>query len=165
MAAPWKGQGKRVFQPRTLAQSVGTEADRSEVIVARGVGAVQATHPSTLEVTTDRYLTSTGDCIVAIAADRSPATFDPAFAEACQRSDATIEATLEVNGYRSVVRGRGDPALTFADPQSAVMRTSTYVDDRTVMVGADAAAADLDRSLVDALRSGGTLTVTLSVST
>jgi hypothetical protein len=44
-----------------------------------------------------------------------------------------------------------------------VARTSDYVDDRTIMVDADAAAADLDRELVDALSDGAALTLTLSV--
>jgi hypothetical protein len=44
-----------------------------------------------------------------------------------------------------------------------VVRTSTYVDDRTVAVGADAAAADLDRDLVATLADGVDLTVTLTV--
>ncbi|MEF8868784.1 MAG: DUF371 domain-containing protein, partial [Haloarculaceae archaeon] len=38
-----------------------------------------------------------------------------------------------------------------------------YVDDRTVMVGADAAAADLDRDLVAALAAGAELTCTFRV--
>jgi len=37
------------------------------------------------------------------------------------------------------------------------------VDDRTVFVGADGAAADLDRDLIDALADGGALTLTLTV--
>ncbi|MFD1525835.1 DUF371 domain-containing protein, partial [Halolamina salina] len=36
-------------------------------------------------------------------------------------------------------------------------------DDRTVFVGADGAAADLDRELIDALADGAALTLTLTV--
>ena len=53
--------------------------------------------------------------------------------------------------------------LTFEDERSLVARTSDYVDDRTVMVGADAAAADLDRDLVAALADGAALTLTLRI--
>ena len=35
-----------------------------------------------------------------------------------------------------------------------VVRTSDYVDGRTVMVGADTAAAGIDREIVDALAGG-----------
>jgi hypothetical protein len=44
-----------------------------------------------------------------------------------------------------------------------VGRTSDYVDDRTVLVGADAAAAGVDRDLVTALADGADLTLTLTV--
>jgi len=134
-----------------------------EVIDARGHEHVGAQHVSTLEVTSDGYLTPAGDCIVGIEADRVPADFDPGFVEACQDADATITATLEVGEYEAVVTGRGDPELSFENGRSLVCRTSDYLDDRTVMVGADAAAGDLDRELVGALADGADLTVTLRV--
>jgi len=129
----------------------------------RGHDNVSAEHGSTFEVTTDDWLTPAGDCILAVEADRAPADFDDAFVAACQDAAATITATIEAAGHRAVVEGRGDPRLTFAGDRSAVGRTSDYVDDRTVMVGADAAAADLDRDLVAALSEGAAATFTLRV--
>ena len=134
-----------------------------EVIHAVGHPAVRATHASTLEVTTDDYLTPAGDCIVGIEADRAPADFDPAFVAACRDEAARIRVALEADGFRDTLAARGDPALTFDDERGAVVRTSTHVDGRTVAVGADAAAADLDRRLVEALADGALLVVTLSV--
>ena len=134
-----------------------------EVIHATGHGNVSATHASTFEVTTDDWLTPAGDCILAVDADRAPASFDPAFVEACRRPDADVRVRLDVDGHSTVVNARGTPDLTFESDRSAVVRTSDYVDDRTVAVGADAAAADLDRDLVAALAAGGELTVTLAV--
>jgi hypothetical protein len=61
------------------------------------------------------------------------------------------------------VTGRGHPDLSFESDRGVVARTSEYVDDRTVMIGADAAAVDLDRSLVEALADGADLTLTLAV--
>ncbi|WP_251344070.1 DUF371 domain-containing protein [Haloplanus halophilus] len=134
-----------------------------EVVRARGHEHVAATHGSTFEVTTDDWLTPAGDCIVGIEADRAPADFDDAFVDACRDPGATITLTLDVGGRTRAVRARGHPDLTFESDRSAVVRTSTYVDDRTVAVGADAAAADLDRSLVSALADGAALTLTLAV--
>ncbi|MFW6449379.1 MAG: DUF371 domain-containing protein, partial [Halobacteriota archaeon] len=124
---------------------------------------VRATHASTLEVTTEPSLTPAGDCIVGVDADRAPADLDPAFVEACRDADAKIVATLTSGTLEEVVVGRGDPALTFADDRGAVVRTSAYVDDRTVLVEADKAAADLDRRLVERLADGSELLLTLSV--
>jgi len=134
-----------------------------EVIRARGHEHVAATHQSTFEVTTDDWLTPAGDCIVGIDADRAPADFDDDFVTACRDPEATITLTLETADAREEVRARGHPDLTFESDRSAVVRTSTYVDDRTVAVGADAAAAGLNRELVAALADGTDLTLTLTV--
>jgi hypothetical protein len=134
-----------------------------EIVRARGHEHVAATHESTFEVTTDDFLTPAGDCILGIEADRAPADFDPAFVDACRSADATITMTFEADGHAVTVTGRGHPDLTFASERSAVGRTSDYVDDRTVMVGADRAATGFDRDLVTALADGAELTVTFAV--
>ena len=134
-----------------------------EVVRASGHENVTAEHASTLEVTSDDWLTPAGDCILAVAADRVPADFDDAFVVACQRHDARIVATLEAGGRSVRVEGRGHPDLSFENERSHVLRTSDYVDDRTVMVGADAAAGDVNRALVSALADGADATLRLSV--
>lgn len=134
-----------------------------ERVRAVGHENVTATHSSTFEVTTDDYLTPAGDCILAVEADRSPADFDPAFVEACRSDDAVIKAELRAGDEVVTVTGRGTPELTFASERSLVGRTSGYVDDRTVMVGADAAAADLARAVVDRLAAGEPLELVLRV--
>ena len=134
-----------------------------EVIRARGHENVRAEHASTFEVTTDDYLTPAGDCILAIEADRAPADFDPAFVEACRDRSATITFTIDAGDHMETVAGRGDPGLEFTNERSAVGRTSDYVDDRTIMNGAEFAAEGFDRDLVDALADGAEATVTLRV--
>jgi hypothetical protein len=141
------------------------ETGRTEELVrARGHEHVRAEHASTWELTSDDWLTPAGDCILGVEADRVPADFDDAFVDACRDHDATIEATLRVDGHEQVITGSGHPDLTFEDDRSLVARTSDYVDDRTVMVGADAAAADVDRALVDALAQGADLECVLRVA-
>ncbi|GGN85469.1 DUF371 domain-containing protein [Haloarcula pellucida] len=133
------------------------------VVTAHGHEHVSGEHASTLEVTSDDFLTPAGDCILGIEADTVPADFDDAFVEACRDADATITATIEVDGHTATVEGSGHPDLTFESDRSHVLRTSDYVDDRTVMVGADAAAGDVDRDVVAALADGAALTLTLTV--
>lgn len=134
-----------------------------EVIRAVGHPAVAATHASTLELTTDDWLTPAGDCIIGIEADRSPAGLSDELVEACRSTDTTVTLRLEVAGLEERIVGRGDPGLTCSDDRSMVARTSEYVDDRTVMLAADKAAADLDRALIAPLQRGDSLTATLSV--
>ena len=143
------------------------EAAHVELIHARGHEHVTADHGSTVELTSDDWLTPAGDCIVGIEADTTPAEFDEAFVGACQSAEATITAEFEAQSdgetLTDTVTARGDPELSFEGDRSLVGRTSDYVDDRTVFVGADGAAADLDRALVEALSEGASLTLTLTV--
>jgi hypothetical protein len=129
-----------------------------ELVRARGHESVSARHASTLELTSDDYLTPAGDCILGIETDRTPADFARDFVETCRDADATITLTLDAGDHTETVTGRGHPALEFDSERSLVCRTSEYVDDRTVMVGADKAAADLDRAFVEALGEGAELT-------
>jgi hypothetical protein len=139
-----------------------------EVVRARGHENVSAEHASTFEVTTDDFLTPAGDCILAIEADRAPAEFAPEFVDACRDSEATVTATVVVEDggetYEDSVTGRGDPELSFESERSAVGRTSDYVDDRTVMLGADFAAEGFDRELVEALADGADCELVLEVA-
>lgn len=135
----------------------------TETIRAAGHENVSATHESTFELTTDDYLTPAGDCILGIEADRAPADFADDFVEACQDAEATITATIETGDYSTTITGRGDPELSFENERSMVGRTSTYVDDRTIVVEADAAANDLDGDLIDYLANGASVTMTLTV--
>jgi hypothetical protein len=134
-----------------------------ETVRAHGHEHVAGEHQSTLELTTDDYLTPAGDCILGIEADRAPADFADDFVDACRDPDATITLVLDADGHRETVTGSGHSDLTFEDERSMVARTSTYVDDRTILVGADKAAADVDRDLVAALADGADLTATLRV--
>lgn len=134
-----------------------------EIVHARGHEHVSAEHGSTFEVTTDDYLTPAGDCILGIEADRSPADFDPEFVEACRNPERQIIVTLEAGGRTDRIEGRGHPELVFENERCLVGRTSDYVDDRTVLVGADGAASDVDRELVAALADGAALRVVLEV--
>jgi hypothetical protein len=139
-----------------------------EVVHAQGHEHVSATHVSTFEFTTDDWLTPAGDCILAVEADRAPRDFSTAFRDACATTEATITATITVEGpsatHTETIVGRGDPGLNLLDDRSLVARTSDYTDDaRTVLVDADAAAADLDRELIEALAAGAPVELRLSV--
>ena len=135
----------------------------NEVVHARGHEHVSSEHASTLELTSDDFLTPAGDCILAIEADRVPADFDDDFVEACRNEAATITLTIEAGDHTETVTGSGHPEMTFQGDRSFVCRTSDYVDDRTVMVEADKAAQDVDHDLIDALAGGADVTATFTV--
>ena len=134
-----------------------------EVVHATGHEHVSAEHASTFEVTTDDWLTPAGDCILAVNADRAPADFDASFRDAVQDADATVRVTLDVEGLTATFEGRGHPDLALTDDRSMVGRTSTHVDDRTIMLDADGAAESVDRDVVAALADGADVRVVLEV--
>jgi len=129
-----------------------------EVVRAWGHPNVKAEHPTTFEVTRERWLTSKGDCIIAVGADKAARDLGREFKEAARRPGAEITIVIEVpsHGVEEVVRAEGHPALTFEHPTDMVVRKSYFVCGRTVAVGADKAARDLSRELVRALRERGT---------
>lgn len=131
---------------------------------AEGHENVLGTHESTFEVTTDGYLTPAGDCIIGINAEIAPCDVPDDFVARCQHHDRLIRARLSVGSYESVITGSGHPELTFASDRSFVFRTSSYVDDRTVMVSADKAAVDIDRELIQLLSNGKPVAVEIRVS-
>ena len=130
---------------------------KQQRVRATGHENVSAEHTSTFEFTSDDWLTPAGDCILGIEAEPVPAAFDDRFVEACRSEAARITATLRVDGTEQTIEGCGHPELTFESDRSMVGRTSEYIDDRTVMIGADTAAADIDRVIVDALADGAAL--------
>jgi hypothetical protein len=109
-------------------------------------------HKTTVEITTEDYLTQEGTCIIGIRADQALSDV-PAEIKALVASERTkIVLRMKAGDFTEKVVGRGDPRLTYLDTVSMVARKSSFVCDRTLMVGADKAASDLDRSFVDSLK-------------
>lgn len=131
---------------------------------AEGHENVKGTHASTFEITTDDYLTQAGDCILGINSNVAPCDLSNDFISSCQQRDRRISVTLSVDSSESVIRGFGHPDLTFDSERSFVFRTSSYIDDRTVMIGADKAAADINRELVRSLSAGKPVRVEMRVT-
>jgi uncharacterized protein len=75
------------------------------------------------------------------------------FKKACMRHGSRITLNLEVAGMSETVRGEGSPELNFTHQTEMVGRKSSYPSDRTIMIRADKAAFDLDRRLIEALKS------------
>jgi len=124
-----------------------------ERIAFRGHPMVLALHPMTIEVTTDTRLTSRGDCIVGVAAEKGCEGLRSETKRALASSDARVSLRMVVAGQSFAFEARGDPRLTLTHPHDIVIRKSDYVSDRTLVVGADAAAKDIPRGMVRLLRN------------
>lgn len=124
-----------------------------ETIRARGHPNIRASHRTTLMVTREPELTSRGDCIVAVEAKKGLRDLDAELKAAMRNRAVEIRLILEVGGLAFEVSGRGDPRLTLSHPTDIIARRSDYICDRTLMVGADKAACDVEQPMVKLLQS------------
>lgn len=113
---------------------------------------IRSNHRTTLMITKDAELTPRGDCVVALRAQKGLMDLDPSLKEAMRERDARIRLILNVNGLAFVVSGSGDPRLPLSHPTEMVARKSHYICGRTLMIGADKAACDLDDTMISLLR-------------
>lgn len=136
-----------------------------ETIEAHGHPNILATHKSTLEVTKESSLTLGGDCIIGVGANKGARDLSEGLKQLLNTKDSRIELTIEVGGLQEVIRGRGHSRMSFENPICMVLRRSSYVCGRTVMIQADKAAASLSRDLVSLLQIGNDVVkLTLEVS-
>ena len=135
-----------------------------EQISARGHPNITATHPTTLEFTKQPSLSKNGDCIVAVMATKGLKDLSESFKIYCQDDNSRILVEISSSGVVERIRGRGSCFLTLSHPEEIVIRKSAYINDRTFMVGADVAAVDLSRKLINAIRSSSaTINIRLTV--
>ena len=138
--------------------------EKTEVVAAYGHELVLSTHRTTFEVTKDKHLTTKGDCIIAVNADRAAVDLSHDFKESAKKPGAEITVTIEADGEKETIHAAGDADLSFTHPTDIVIRKSSYVCDRTVAVKADKAARDLSRSLIEELKNPNQIVkITLTV--
>ena len=135
---------------------------RSFVITAKGHPNVKCTHKTTLEITKEDYLTPTGDCIIGVSADKSMLDFPEDFKERIRNANRIVVEIL-VEDLREVIVGRGHRDLVLNHPTGIVIRKSTYICPRTLMISADKGAKDIDREIVRRLREGSELIFKITV--
>ena len=132
-----------------------------DIVRARGHPLIQSTHSTTFEVTRDRTLTLSGDCIIGVGADKGAADLDPALKAVLCDDRAVLTTRLVAGGEAVEIRSRGCAAFTLDHPADLVWRRSEFVSDRTVGIHSDHVAAALPRPLIEALRRGEELVVEL----
>lgn len=131
-------------------------------ITAFGHPNISATHKTTLEITNEDFVTKTGDCIVAISADKVMPRLDEGF-KVHLREGKKIRIELECNGFKELITAYGHPDLTFTDPHAMIIRKSDYVCGRTLCIRADKAAADMNHNLVEEIKKGDKVKIKLTV--
>ena len=124
---------------------------------AKGHENILATHKTTLMITRDDQLTKRGDCIVAVEAERGFKDLPSKLKEMLKNDNANVKITLKAQNYKFEVEGKGTSQLTLRHCNDMVIRKSSYVCERTLMIKADKAASDLPREFVEIIRDSNQL--------
>ena len=125
---------------------------------------VSSNHKSTFEITKDSEIGPTADCIIGVGMDQSMLDFPDEFKSKIADSNTEITVILDTeNGHDEIV-GWGHEDLTLTHPTDIVIRKSDYTCSRTLMINADKAARDLDLDLVEDLKNGKTMEVTIKLT-
>ncbi|MDE1853072.1 MAG: DUF371 domain-containing protein [Thaumarchaeota archaeon] len=124
-----------------------------ETVRFRGHRMVRSTHPTTIEVTTEEYLTENGDCIIGVGASKGCAQLDQRVKERLRLASARVKMRIIVGGHTFEMNARGDPRLKLSHPHDIVIRKSDFVSDRTLAIKADASSRDLPREMVGLLKN------------
>ena len=136
------------------------------VLWALGHANIQASHPTTLMFTKDIDVSKNGDCIVAMAADKSVADLSDQIKEELRKPNSKVTLTIEAGDFKEEIRAFGSPKLCLCHPTDIVIRKSDYVCNRTLAICADKASIDLPRGLVERLQDPKQkIKVTLNVET
>lgn len=136
---------------------MGTEESEAagparDEVTFRGHAMVRSTHRTTIEVTTEEYLTEDGDCIVGVGASKGCGGLNDKVKERLRKGGSKVTIRLVVGEESFELRAHGDPRLLLSHPHDMVIRTSDFVSDRTLALGADAAARNIPRRLVSLLK-------------
>ena len=132
------------------------------MIIGKGHKNITATHKTTLEITKEDYLTPTGDCIVGVNIDKSMADFSEGIREKIRSSDKII-IEIVVGDLKETIIGKGHKDLILNHPTDIVIRKSSFICPRTLMINADKSAKELNREIVEKLKKGEELIFRISI--
>ncbi|WP_017981085.1 DUF371 domain-containing protein [Methanocaldococcus villosus] len=123
------------------------------IIKAYGHKNVSAKHKTTLEITKEDYLTKRGDCIIGIKANKSMLDFPDELKNKI-REGGKFRIEIEVDGLKEIIEGYGHRDLLMTHPTDIVIRKSSYICPRTLMIKANKGARDINREIVKKLQEG-----------
>jgi len=127
--------------------------EATEVIIAFGHENMQASHKTTLEITKEPNLSKTGNCVIAVSADKALADLSPMFKKIMRKNEAKLTVLIETGRDVELVQASGNSRLVLTHPADMVIRKSDYVCSRTLAINADKAACDLPKRIVDKLKN------------
>jgi hypothetical protein len=127
------------------------------IVEFRGHPMVRASHPTTIEVTTDDYLTEEGDCIIGVSATHGCMQLSERLKQALRTDNAKVTFKIVVGEATFELTASGDSRLILTHPHEIVIRKSDFINERTIAIRADGAARGIPRALVRQLKDPRTV--------
>jgi hypothetical protein len=124
------------------------KVEAEDLFKAWGHPNITSKHRTTIMITTDEHLSKAGDCVVAVLSEKGLDDLFPDLKEIIRNEEAEVTFIMETGGQSLIVRGRGHPGLTLTSPSDMVIRKSSFICDRTLMIKADIAALDIPPEFV-----------------
>src|SRR3989344_8780478 len=124
----------------------------TETITAKGHSLVKGTHKTTIELTKESHLTPRGDCIIGVSADKACVDLSEEL-KAQLREDKKFTIVLKVSSLEEKITGFGSPDLKLTNTHDIVLRKSSHIDGRTLLVKCNKACGDLSREFVNKLKN------------
>jgi hypothetical protein len=121
-------------------------------IVARGHPNVLGTHRTTIEITTENFLTSNGNCIIGVMSSKSVNDYSSKLKESIQNGNR-IEIEMIAGPFREVISGIGHKDLALSNEISMVFRLSEFISDRTAIIGCSKSSIELNRNFIKYLKN------------
>ena len=120
-------------------------------IIAHGHPNVLGTHRTTIEITTEDFLTTNGNCIIGVLSSKSVNDYNPKLKEAIQNGNK-IEIEMITGPFTEKIVGVGHKDLTLSNVVSMVFRLSEFISDRTALINCSKSSIELDRNFINYLK-------------
>ena len=120
-------------------------------IIARGHPNVLGNHRTTIEITTENFLTHNGNCIIGVMSSKSVNDYSLKLKESIQNG-SKIEIEMVAGPFREKIIGIGHKDLTLSNEISMVFRLSEFISDRTALINCSKSSIELDRNFINYLK-------------
>lgn len=117
---------------------------------------IRSSHRSTIEITKERRLTPSGDCIVGVDATASCNELPAELKDRLRDSNTKVTIVICVQDQTFTINGFGHPDLSLTHTTDIVIRKSSFTCPRTLAVRCNKASDLIPRDMVSLLRNSNT---------
>ena len=113
---------------------------------------IRSLHAKTIEITKDEHLTTRGDCIIGVKANKACTDLDEALKHRLKSNSAVVRIEVMVGNESFLITGMGDHRLSMLNPHDIVIRRTNFTCPRTISVLCDKASSEVPRKIVNTLQ-------------